>query len=343
MKRSSVFNIFLIALFIVGCSSNENTSAYCPEDGCLLERNNPNERFKEETNEELIPLIPKRNNPNDRFSNTNEKLVDTDFEAMEVSNDFPYPPKAETFIKEGEIPRPKKIFSSQGSENVEVRRLGEIYWIYLEALPSKSWPLIKDYLAYRNYDLSKEEPSEGKIEAKNVDNEFVELTLEHGIKNNSSEVYLLDESNQSKAQELFEDMAEYLSINLPGYEGNSIAAQSLNLNKKARIVYVQKEIGIEFKLPFDRTWSAISRAIEKTDYEVVDTNRELKYIQIKAKNSNRNFFQNLINPIIQDEAEADYELIFSDSSGDTLLEFKKLSQTEVSVDELVDNINESLS
>ena len=69
----------------------------------------------------------------------------------------------------------------------------------------------------------------------------------------------------------------------------------------------------------------------------------LKYIQIKAKNSNRNFFQNLINPIIQDEAEADYELIFSDSSGDTLLEFKKLSQTEVSVDELVDNINESLS
>ena len=68
----------------------------------------------------------------------------------------------------------------------------------LRALPSKSWPLIKDYLAYRRYDLSKEEPSEGKIEAKNVDNEFVELTLEHGIKNNSSEVYLLDESNRAK-------------------------------------------------------------------------------------------------------------------------------------------------
>jgi uncharacterized lipoprotein len=178
MKRSSVFNIFLIALLIIGCSSNENTSAYCPEDGCLLERNNPNERFSE----------------------TAEQPVETDFEAMETSNDFPFPPKAETFIREGEIQRPKKIFSSQGSENVEVRRLGGIYWIYLEALPSKSWPLIKDYLAYRNYDLSKEEPSEGKIEAKNVDNEFVELTLEHGIKNNSSEVYLLDESNQSKAQ-----------------------------------------------------------------------------------------------------------------------------------------------
>ena len=118
MKHSSVFNILLIALLIIGCSSNENTSAYCPEDGCLLERNNPNERFSE----------------------TAEQPVETDFEAMETSNDFPFPPKAETFIREGEIPRPKKIFSSQGSENVEVRRLGGIYWIYLEALPSKSWP-----------------------------------------------------------------------------------------------------------------------------------------------------------------------------------------------------------
>ena len=64
MKRSSVFNIFLITLLIIGCSSNENTSAYCPEDGCLLERNNPNERFSE----------------------TAEQPVETDFEAMETSN-----------------------------------------------------------------------------------------------------------------------------------------------------------------------------------------------------------------------------------------------------------------
>ena len=54
------------------------------------------------------------------------------------------------------------------------------------------------------------------------------------------------------------------------------------MNKKARIVYVKKEIGIEFRLPFERTWSAISRAIEKTGYEVSDRNRELKYIQIKV-------------------------------------------------------------
>ena len=130
---------------------------------------------------------------------------------------------------------------------------------------------------------------------------------------------------------------------MPGYEGNSIAAQGLNLNKKARIVYVKKEIGIEFRLPFDRTWSALSRAVDKADLKVVDRNRELKYIQIKLEVEEEGFFANLFNRVNDDQVEADYELVFSESEGNTILEFKKLSNIEFSVDELVDIINESLS
>ena len=130
---------------------------------------------------------------------------------------------------------------------------------------------------------------------------------------------------------------------MPGYEGNSIAAQGLNLNKKARIVYVKKEIGIEFRLPFDRTWSALSRAVDKADLKVVDRNRELKYIQIKLEVEEEGFFANFFNRVNDDQVEADYELVFSESEGNTILEFKKLSNIEFSVDELVDVINESLS
>ena len=130
---------------------------------------------------------------------------------------------------------------------------------------------------------------------------------------------------------------------MPGYEGNSIAAQGLNLNKKARIVYVKKEIGIEFRLPFDRTWSALSRAVDKADLKVVDRNRELKYIQIKLEVEEEGFFSNLFNRVNDDQVEADYELVFSESEDNTILEFKKLSNIEFSVDELVDVINESLS
>ena len=69
----------------------------------------------------------------------------------------------------------------------------------------------------------------------------------------------------------------------------------------------------------------------------------MKYIQIKLDKEEEGFFRNLFNAQNQDEVEADYELIFSQSEGNTILEFKKLSDTEISVDELVDIINESLS
>ena len=322
MKISKIFSVILICIFVLqNCTIPESRKPYCPENGCLLE---------------------KRENPNERYSDEGKELEDNDqLQSLEVLDEFPYPPKSPSFIKEGEVPRPKKIFSSQGSENVEVRRLGEIYWIYIEALPSKSWPLIKDFLLDNEYKLLNDDPTLGKITAEKTSQFF--LTLEHGIKNNSSEVYLLDSNNNSMELEYFEKLAAYMSENLPGYEGNSIAAQGLNLNKKARIVYVKKEIGIEFRLPFDRTWSAISKAVEKADLKIADRNRDLKYIQIKLDKEEEGFFRNLFNAQNQDEVEADYELIFSQSEGNTILEFKKLSDTEISVDELVDIINESLS
>jgi uncharacterized lipoprotein len=322
MKLSKIFSVVLICVFVLqNCTIPESRKPYCPENGCLLE---------------------KRENPNERYSNEGKELEDNDqLQSLEVLDEFPYPPESPSFTKEGEVPRPKKIFSSQGSENVEVRRLGEIYWIYIEALPSKSWPLIKDFLLDNEYELVSDDPTLGKITAEKTARFF--LTLEHGIKNNSSEIYLLDSNNNSMELEYFEKLAAYISENLPGYEGNSIAAQGLNLNKKARIVYVKKEIGIEFRLPFDRTWSAISKAVEKADLKIEDRNRELKYIQIKLDKENEGFFRNLFTAQNAAEAEADYELIFSESEGNTILEFKKLSDIEVSVDELVDIINESLS
>ena len=218
------------------------------------------------------------------------------------------------------------------------RGLGDVY---------KRQPLIKDYLAQSNYNLVNEDPSIGKIRAEK--NNFFDITLEHGIKNNSSEIYLLDDDNKSLELESFEELAAYISLNLPGYEGNSIAAQGLNLNKKARIVYVKKEIGIEFRLPYDRTWSALSRAVDKAGLVVADRNRELKYIQIKLEEQQEGFFvdlfrgQNPFNNNVSEDVEADYELIFTESGDNTILEFKKLSDIEFSVDELVDIINESLS
>ena len=55
------------------------------------------------------------------------------------------------------------------------------------------------------------------------------------------------------------------------------------------------------------------------------------------------FDASLIKSDGEENVDADYELIFSESENNTLLEFKKLSNTNVTVDQLVDEINESLS
>ena len=161
MKLSKIFSVVLICIFVLqNCTIPESRKPYCPENGCLLE---------------------KRENPNERYTDEGNELEDNDqLQSLEVLDEFPYPPKSPSFIKEGEVPRPKKIFSSQGSENVEVRRLGEIYWIYIEALPSKSWPLIKDFLLDNEYELLNDDPTLGKITAKKASQFF--LALEHGIR-----------------------------------------------------------------------------------------------------------------------------------------------------------------
>ena len=260
---------------------------------------------------------------------------------MEISNDYPYPSIQNNPLSQSELPRPKKIFSSGNSEKVEIRRLGEIYWIYIEALPSKMWALTKDLLAAQ-YDIESEDPTSGEIKAKSKANgENINIILEHGIRNNSSEIYLEDNSGAAIDIGFYNSFSNYFVENLPGYQGNSLAAQSLNLNKKTRIVYVQKEIGIEFKLTFERTWSAISRALERSSLEIKDRNRELKYFQVSVDEEDNNFFGLFSRS--NNAADVDYELTFTQSGENTILEFKKISNTSISVNDLVDQINENLS
>ena len=200
MKFTQILNIFLIIFFINGCSFLSSFA-----------RENPNERYNEE-GEDLV---------------TNSETED-----LEISNDYPYPSIENNSLSQSELPRPKKIFSSGNSEKVEIRRLGEIYWIYIEALPSKMWALTKDLLAVQ-YDIESEDPTSGKIKAKSKANgEDINIILEHGIRNNSSEIYLEDNSGTAIDIGFYNSFSNYFVENLPGYQGNSLAAQSLNLKQK---------------------------------------------------------------------------------------------------------------
>ena len=66
MKHLLKFSFLIFGILILeNCSVTENTEKYCPEDGCLLVRENPNDRFSEEDT---------------------KSEFEQEFEALEISN-----------------------------------------------------------------------------------------------------------------------------------------------------------------------------------------------------------------------------------------------------------------
>ena len=90
-----------------------------------------------------------------------------------------------------EVPKPRQIFSSSGDSSVQLRRLGELMWIYIETLPSTSWPISKNYWDTSIYDVIDANPLTGEINIDFDQSTQLLMKVEHGIKEASTEVFLL--------------------------------------------------------------------------------------------------------------------------------------------------------
>ena len=69
------------------------------------------------------------------------------------------------------VPKPRQIFASSGNSSVQLRRLGELMWIYVETLPSTSWPITKSYWKHLIMKLINIDPLIGEIDI-NFDETF---------------------------------------------------------------------------------------------------------------------------------------------------------------------------
>ena len=64
------------------------------------------------------------------------------------------------------IPLPQQVFSSGSTNEIRMHKLGELRWLYVEALPSSVWPLMKDFWSSSDMGLGFEDPSSGILESK---------------------------------------------------------------------------------------------------------------------------------------------------------------------------------
>ena len=300
--------------------------------------------------------------PDTKYDFLDEELsgdvVTTDDLALNVEEDhYPIDISAKDTIFQ-EVPKPRQIFSAGGASEVQLRRLGELLWIYVETLPSTTWPITRSYWETSEFQLLDADPETGEMIIDFNDEINFKITIEHGIKESSSEIFLsgiqkgeeiIVELDQEVIQPYLEDIVNYIADSVGTFSGTSLAAQSLNDRKKSRIYSENERTVIELDLNFERAWSTVSRAINTTQIISNDRNREegIFYVSLSAEqesNESRfNPFSFLRRNPSEQIADPEYMIFVSRSGTKTLIKAEALTGSIQDAEDLLSILNESLS
>jgi outer membrane protein assembly factor BamC len=261
-------------------------------------------------------------------------------------------------ISEQDVPRPRQIFASSGDSSVQLRRLGQLLWIYIETLPSTSWPISKSYWDTSSYEVLNSNPDTGVIEIDFDESSILQMKIEHGIKEASTEIFLnkIDKSNSEMVadsefiQAELEKIVNYFAESINTFTGTSLAAQNLNEMKKAKIFTENGQTVIELDLNFDRAWSSVTKAMIAANIVANDKDRSNGIFYVSySKEEDEGFFsflgfgqekrgsENLFNK------EAQFEVKISEKNNKTYVRAKSNNDKIDDSEELLSKINESLS
>ena len=257
-----------------------------------------------------------------------------------------------------EVPKPRQIFSAGGASEVQLRRLGDLLWVYVETLPSTTWPITRSYWETSEFQLLDADPETGEMLIDFNEEVNFKMTIEHGIKESSSEIFLsvVKKSENvnvdfetDKIQPFLEDIVNYIADSVGTFSGTSLAAQSLNDRKKSRIFSENERTVIELDLSFERAWSTVSRAINASQIISNDRNREegIFYVSLSVEEeSNISRFNPLVlfrnNPSEQ-IADPEYMIFVTRSGSKTLIKAEAMSGSLADAEDLISVLNESLS
>ena len=258
-----------------------------------------------------------------------------------------------------EVPKPRQIFASSGNSSVQLRRLGELMWIYIETLPSTSWPISKNYWDTSIYQVTKADPNTGEIDIDYDQDSKLQMRVEHGIKEASTEIFLYQInksdgtiiSNPELLQSEMSNIVEYFAESISSFSGTSLAAQNLNEMKKASIFSEDGRTVIALDLNFDRAWSSVSKALVEANIVTNDRDRTKGVFFVSySEEEDRGLFglfgrrSETVNPeeiIIGEESE--FEITITEENDKTFVRAISKDGNIESSEQLLSKINESLS
>ena len=258
-------------------------------------------------------------------------------------------------LENSAIPKPRQIFSSSGNSSVQLRRLGELMWIYVETLPSTSWPISKSFWETSDYEIISANPVTGEIDINLDSSSKLKMTIEHGIKEASTEIFLLQldketnniVSNPELVQSELSSLVNYFAETVGQFSGTSLAAQNLNDLKKAKIFVENGRTVIELGLSYERAWSSVSKAIEAANIVTNDKNRSegIFYVS-QAIEEKDGFFSFLSRGDKNNQTnfkDSDFQIKITKKNNKTYVRAFSKDGNIDETEKLISKINESLS
>ena len=185
------------------------------------------------------------------------------------------------------------------------------------------------------------------------------MKVEHGIKEASTEVFLLKvnkatgqiESDPEFIQSQMEIMLDYYADSLSNFSGTSLAAQNLNEMRKAQIFTEDGMTVIALDLNFDRAWSSVSKALDNAEIVTNDRDRSRGIFFVSyAEEVDRRFF-GLFGGRNSDQSrndlklseEAQFEISITQENDKSIVRAVSKSGNIEESEKLLSKINESLS
>jgi len=267
-------------------------------------------------------------------------------------------PVVENFevLENSAIPKPRQIFSSSGNSSVQLRRLGELMWIYVETLPSTSWPISKSFWETSDYEIISTNPVTGEIDINLDSSSKLKMTIEHGIKEASTEIFLLQldketnniVSNPELVQSELSSLVNYFAETVGQFSGTSLAAQNLNDLKKAKIFVENGRTVIELGLSYERAWSSVSKAIEAANIVTNDKNRSEGIFYVSQAIEEKDGFFSFLsrrssNTDKTNFKDSDFQVKITKKNNKTYVRAYSKDGKIEEAENLISKINESLS
>ena len=279
-----------------------------------------------------------------------------DLNVIVIENHYPVNVVNE-LSEDQEVPKARQSCASSGNSSVQLRRLGELMWIYVETLPSTSWPITKSYWNTSSFETLNADPLTGEIDINFNETSILKMKIEHGIKEASTEIFLaqIDKnsneivSNPELIQSELSNLVNYFAESVDQFSGTSLAAQNLNDIKKAKIFVENGQTVIELDLNFDRAWSSVTKAMDASEILANDKDRSNGIFYVSYAEEEESGFFSFIKLGSNNENKkmnfdgAQFEVKITEKNNKTYVRaYSKDGKIEES-ESLISKINEALS